>query len=106
MFRTPFAVVEIDEYALASRRLGGLHVAPSVTDHDAAMAVKIQTLGRSQQHARFGFPTIAIVSGIMIANFDGIDWHGFAQFLMHLLNNRLVDETIADIWLIGHDDKL
>src|SRR6476660_6934534 len=39
--RAAVVIVEVDEDALASCRLGGFHVAPTITDHDTAVAVKI-----------------------------------------------------------------
>src|SRR5262245_41102173 len=77
--RTPVAIVEVDEDAFASCRFGGFHVAPTITDHDTAAAVKIHSLGCSQKHAGLGFPAIAVVGIGVITSLDGIERNGVAQ---------------------------
>src|SRR4249919_1031473 len=103
--RAPVAIVEIDEDALASCRFGGFHVAPTITDHDTAAAVKIHPLSRSQKHAGLGFSAVAVVGTGVITRLDGIERNGVAQPSVHFLNHRSFHQAVAYIGLICDDHE-
>src|SRR5262249_11428932 len=103
--RTPVAVVEVDEDAFASCRFCGFHVAPPITDHDTAAAVKVHPLGGPQKHAGLGFPAVAVVGIGVVARLDGIERNGVAQPSVHFLNRGFFHQAVAYIRLIGHDHE-
>src|SRR5215475_2217303 len=103
--RTPVAIVEVDEDAFASCRFGGFHVAPTITDHDTAAAVKVHPLGGSQKHAGLGLWAVAVIGIGVIASLDGIERNGVAQPSVHFLNRCHFQQAVAYVWLICHDHE-
>lgn len=104
---SPFRVPTIDKDRRASGALAGLHIAPSIANHEAVGQTQTGVAGGIFEHARVRLSARAPVAIVMIANAELVDRKGQRQLRVHRVNHVTPLCASGDIGLISdnHETK-
>src|SRR4051812_14955586 len=98
-------VPPIDKNGGASGALPGLHVAPSIADHEAVGERERAVAGGVLEHAGRWLAAAAPISIVMIADAEFVDRQQRRETRVHPIDHLALLRAARDVGLVGDDDE-